>query len=72
MKWPYLQRGDITGILLVAIVLGAAFLAMVLYPQIGQKQNFGFGPEWECLRMGKGDPICVKRPASPDESTSKN
>lgn len=72
MKWPSLRRGDIAGILLVAIVLGAVFIVMVFYPQIGQKQNFGFGPEWECLRMEKGDPICVKRPASADESNSKN
>ncbi|RWA73248.1 hypothetical protein EN836_21855 [Mesorhizobium sp. M1C.F.Ca.ET.193.01.1.1] len=59
MNWPYLRRGDIAGILLMAVVLAALVFLLLLFPQ-GQQQNFGFGPEWQCARMEKGDPICVR------------
>lgn len=59
MNWPYLRRGDIAGILFVAILLGAVVLALLLVPKL--EQNFGFGPEWRCAPMGEGDPICVRR-----------
>ncbi|ESY06843.1 hypothetical protein X753_14045 [Mesorhizobium sp. LNJC399B00] len=32
----------------------------VLFPGLGKNTNFGFGPEWQCTPMAKGDPICVK------------
>lgn len=59
MNWPYLRRGDICGIIIMAVVLAAIVLVGLLFPRLGQ-QNFGFGPEWQCIRMEKGDPICVK------------
>ncbi|ESY66284.1 hypothetical protein X742_19070 [Mesorhizobium sp. LNHC232B00] len=32
----------------------------MLFPGLGKNTNFGFGPEWQCTPMAKGDPICVK------------
>jgi hypothetical protein len=67
MNWPYLRRGDMAGILLMAVVLAALVFVLLFFPQ-PLEQNFGFGPEWQCTRMGEGDPICVrlvdKQPAS--------
>ncbi|ESX74611.1 hypothetical protein X754_19795 [Mesorhizobium sp. LNJC403B00] len=33
---------------------------MLLFPGLRTDTNFGFGPEWQCTLMPKGDPICVK------------
>ncbi|TIQ34437.1 MAG: hypothetical protein E5X48_18910 [Mesorhizobium sp.] len=59
MNRPYLRRDDIAGILLIAVVLAILAFILLFFPQTGQ-QNFGFGPEWQCARMEKGDPICVR------------
>ncbi|MDX8480405.1 hypothetical protein RFN28_18330 [Mesorhizobium sp. VK24D] len=59
MNRPYLRRDDIAGILLMAVVLAVLAFILLFFPQAGQ-QNFGFGPEWQCARMEKGDPICVR------------
>jgi hypothetical protein len=59
MHWPYLKNGDIAGILLVAVVLAVAVFVLLVHPSRDQ-QNFGFGPEWQCARMERGDPICVR------------
>ncbi|UCI06574.1 hypothetical protein [Mesorhizobium sp. B1-1-8] len=60
MNWPHLnlRRGDIHGIVFVAVLLGAVILALLFVPKL--EQNFGFGPEWQCARMEQGDPICVR------------
>ena len=58
MNWPYLKRGDITGILFVAVLFTVITLVMLFLPQL--KQDFGFGPEWQCAPMEEGDPICVR------------
>ncbi|SFO70251.1 hypothetical protein SAMN03159463_02745 [Mesorhizobium sp. NFR06] len=58
MNWPYLRRGDILGVVFMALICAAiVFVLLVLPPR---DHNFGFGPEWRCARMGEGDPICVK------------
>jgi len=59
MNWPYLRRGDMAGIVFMAVVLAAAAFALLFFPQRAD-QNFGFGPEWQCVRMEHGDPICVR------------
>lgn len=59
MNWPYLRRGDISGVVFMAVVLAAIVFVSLFFPRFGQR-NFGFGPEWQCVRMEKGDPICVK------------
>lgn len=63
MNWPHLRHGDIAGIIVIVIMLAAIVVMGLGFPRLGQKHNFGFGPEWECERMENGDPICVKRPA---------
>ena len=58
MSWPCLRRGDIAGIVFMALMCAViAFFLLVLPPR---DHNFGFGPEWQCTRMGEGDPICVR------------
>lgn len=59
MNWPYFRQGDILGIIIMAAVLAVVVFVALFFPRLGQ-QNFGFGPEWQCVRMEKGDPICVK------------
>ncbi|WP_217576665.1 hypothetical protein [Mesorhizobium sp. GbtcB19] len=58
MNWPYLRRGDVAGIFLMAVLLAVLGFVLVFHPP--RDQNFGFGPEWQCTRMGEGDPICVR------------
>jgi hypothetical protein len=68
MTWPYLTRGDIGGVVLLIVILGGVLFASIKGPQISQKTNYGFGPEWVCASPGKGGPICVKHPATKDNS----
>jgi hypothetical protein len=28
--------------------------------------NFGFGPDWHCAYVGKGEPVCVKDRPKPN------
>jgi len=58
MRWPHFRRGDIAGILLMAAVFALIGYAALFHPL--RDQNFGFGPEWQCAPVAKGDPICVK------------
>jgi hypothetical protein len=39
MTWPYLTRGDIGGIVLLIVILGAVLFASIKGPQISQKTN---------------------------------
>lgn len=58
MNRPYLRPGDIKGILLMVALFGGLVVAMLL--GLTKNTNFGFGPEWQCTPMPKGDPICVR------------
>lgn len=60
---------------LLAAILAAVVVAVVKFPNFaynfgrtgnwnfGRAGNWGFGPDWECSYPGKGDPVCVKKPA---------
>jgi hypothetical protein len=64
MNWPPLpsRYSEIkTFVLLVAIVGSLAFLAIHFGNLPQQRANAGFGPDWECTGVGKGDPVCVKK-----------
>jgi hypothetical protein len=64
MNWPYLAR-NIAGIVLLIVIIGGLFfisLASVMSPNRARKWNYGFGPEWSCIRQLKGDPVCIRRP----------
>jgi hypothetical protein len=57
------RRGDVVG-----IVLGVLFvmLLIALYAVNGPlglraSTNYGFGPEWSCTSLGRGEPLCVKK-----------
>jgi hypothetical protein len=58
MNWPYLRRGDVAGILFMAVLFVGLGFVLLFHPL--RDQNFGFGPEWQCARMEQGDPICVR------------
>lgn len=56
-----LGPGDLKGILVSAVFIILFCIGLVLLPPVNQKVNWLFGPEWDCRRMERGGPICVKR-----------
>jgi hypothetical protein len=70
VPWPWSppRRGDIAALVLLAVILLAVASGVVL--PIARLGNWGFGPEWRCASVGKGDPIRVKggAPRPPDAS----
>jgi hypothetical protein len=71
MNWYELTIKDVLGLLLVAVLLAVFAYTAVEYALFRGRTNFGFGPEWECSYPGKGDPICIKRPASTESRKLK-
>jgi hypothetical protein len=62
--WRTLRRGDVAAIFLLAAIITALLaIAVLKVPNFGWTGNWGFGPDWECSYPGKGEPVCVKRPA---------
>jgi hypothetical protein len=59
-KWHAVRCGDVVAIFLLAAFLIVASIGSVAFPVF---ENRGFGPDWECSNPGKGDPVCVKKPA---------
>jgi hypothetical protein len=61
MKWPrwYPSRADKVGVLIAIVLLSAVAAAAILGPQ--QRTNFGFGPDWDCKAVPKGEPVCIKK-----------
>jgi hypothetical protein len=63
-RWHALGRGDVVAISLLAAFLVVAAVAFVQFPILGNLGfGPGFGPDWECAHPGKGEPVCVKKPA---------
>jgi hypothetical protein len=62
MRWPqwYPTRADILGIVFVLVIVGLFAVIVVRFPSF--QQATGFGPDWDCKVMPKGDPVCVKKP----------
>ena len=62
MRWPqwHLTRADIAGILFAFLIVLLSAIALVRFPDFHQAT--GFGPDWDCKVMPKGDPICTKKP----------
>ena len=60
MNWRLWTWKDVTAFVLVI----AAMLGLLLYviPYRPRDWNFGFGPEWNCRQVSKGDPVCTKKP----------
>ena len=59
-RWRTLRRGDVVAIFLLAAILIVVAVAFVHFPILGSR---GFGQDWECVYPGKGEPVCVKKPA---------
>jgi hypothetical protein len=55
------SRSEAVGVLFVLVVIGGILFVWVQYP--GFRGATGFGPDWNCTSVAKGDPICVKKPA---------
>jgi hypothetical protein len=62
-RWRTFRRGDVVAVFLLAAIMGILVIAVVKFPNFSRMGNRGFGPEWECVYPGKGEPICVKKPA---------
>ena len=59
-QW-YPTRADIIGILIAVALVCICALVYVRFPYFHQAT--GFGPDWDCKVMPKGDPICTKKPS---------
>jgi hypothetical protein len=60
MKWPWpLPRlAEVLGITFaIAIICVLAVLGISRQ----QTPNAGFGPNWDCIQVPNGEPVCVKR-----------
>ncbi len=61
---------DIAGVFLAIALIGGT-LALAITGRSGQGwmgtvlPHFGFGSDWQCTWVGKGDPVCVKETAKP-------
>jgi hypothetical protein len=62
MRWPqwYPTRADIMGILFALVVACLLVFVTVRFPYFHHAT--GFGPDWDCKVMPKGDPVCIKKP----------
>lgn len=63
MRWPrpYPTRGDVCGILFIVVLLGLIASSFVYGVPSSKPNNYGFGPDWDCTLMPKGEPICIKK-----------
>lgn len=64
MKWPWPPptRKDMLVIIVVVLIGCGLVFFQASYPNSERsKSNFGFGPEWECIGVPKGGPICIKK-----------
>jgi hypothetical protein len=63
---------DIGGILLAIVLLAALALFFLLFPNLSQQTNNGFGPEWDCTNPGQGGPVCIKKQPIEGRSAGQN
>src|SRR5262245_42573825 len=58
---PVTMRRELGAILLVAVFLLVALVGGLYFH--GRQATSGFGPDWDCVNPGTGEPVCIKRPA---------
>jgi hypothetical protein len=63
MRWPrwYPTRVDILTILFALIAMCLFAFVVIRFPLFNKAT--GFGPDWDCTPMPKGDPVCTKKPS---------
>jgi hypothetical protein len=56
--WPTLRFGDAAALALLAAFLAVLFFrgALPIHPH----SDWGFGRDWRCVFVGRGDPVCIK------------
>jgi hypothetical protein len=64
---------DVARILLVVFGLGAAaaallFFGWLIFSDSHRQAAWGFGPEWDCTKMGRGGAYCIKSSSNPAQS----
>jgi hypothetical protein len=57
----YPTRADILRILFAIVVVFLFAFVVVRFPYF--RQVTGFGPDWDCEIMARGDPVCIKKPS---------
>jgi hypothetical protein len=63
-KWLLPRRGDIAAIVLggfLVLLIAIAVFALGAAPSLRARANWGFGPEWDCTSLGRGEPLCIKK-----------
>jgi hypothetical protein len=73
--FPPLRKGDAKAVLITSVIAAGLSAAMIYYAselhRLQARVNHGFGPEWDCLRPDKGDPICTRaKPHEPAPGTN--
>jgi MFS family permease len=65
LRWRDWRRCCLFALAAVPMVLmaGISGWEFLRDPMLPKNSNFGFGPEWRCTSMGKGEPVCIKAPA---------
>ena len=66
-RWPPPKRGDVLAIAFVAVVLVLLLVVGILRPASSTRDGstFGFGPDMECIGVGYGDPVCIRKLGAP-------
>jgi hypothetical protein len=59
-QW-YPTRADIMGILFALVAACIFAFVVVRFPYFHQAA--GFGRDWDCKIMPRGDPVCSKKPS---------
>ncbi len=63
-RWHALARGEVKAILLLAAILAVLAVAYLRFPMFSWLgYDVGLGPDWDCSHPGKGEAVCVKKPA---------
>jgi hypothetical protein len=76
MRWPFppITRSDVIGGVIIGAVIAALAVVYVVLaaPPWPVKTNWGFGPDWDCVSNGKGEPVCIKKPPTVPSAHSSN
>jgi hypothetical protein len=61
MRWLPPRRGDVAAIILFAVLVAAYVCFVMVTRSGGLALHRSFGPEWNCTKIGRGEPICIKK-----------